>query len=74
MAYLPIPMSGRPTFQTMTAGPTNPFAPPNAVADWWANGGSEPAGNALQMSMLASVAELYRKVAPLVAEPNRTVH
>jgi hypothetical protein len=37
----------RPT-QTMTAGPTNPFASPNAVADWWANGGSQFAGNALQ--------------------------
>jgi hypothetical protein len=26
------------------------------------------------MGMLASVAEFYRKVAPLLAEPNRTVH
>ena len=47
MAYPPIPMPGRPNFRTMTAGPQNPFAPPDGLSQWWSNGGSQFAGDAL---------------------------
>jgi hypothetical protein len=46
MAFPPIPMPGRPNFQTMTSGPRNPFAP-DAVSRWWNGGGSAFVGDTL---------------------------